>query len=1160
MVATTGTTSTFDVGTGIVSQTGLLSGDGNLNVTGSGILAINNLGNTFTGTFTQTSGTLAGIGSLPGPVFLNGVLSPGAATGGLGNLTLGSNGNAVTLTSRVVVDLDATGAVANSDAITVLQDVAFGAEATVSPLFSGTPTTADHTILTYGGFRTGAPVLDPSLQVRGLGFNLDSTGVPNAVVLRVTGTAAPASLTWSGDGTGNVWNVNSTANWTGSTFYQYDDVLFNDAGNNAANINLTGQIRPGSLTFEGGKSYTFAGAGAVTGSAALTQNGTGGVTFLTDASLGPVIINSGTLAIGNGGATGSLTGLGTVTLAFGATLEFNHTHPLTWTRAFTAGSSGTLVKKGSGALTTNAVFQLLPTFLTIDGGTLTVAGGGFSSNRMEGDGLVTVNPGATLVLAAGSAHAFGGNNATMTEAFVINGGTLTINQEQYFNKLTLTGATMNGTADARSSSGANLWTVNGTAPTTISCPVTNFNNTNFAVEDVTGSAAPDLILTNNMTGGSGLNKTGPGTLRSSGATGSFLGPVNINAGTFEAASARALGFGGAIGNATVAGTTVAAGAVLDLQGVTVNEIITLNSGGILTNTNPTATGVLSNGLAGVRVVDVGSGYTAAPTVAFSGGGGAGATATTVVTTGALTSVTTTAAGTGYTSAPTVTLTGVGTLASAAASISTLILNGTGNQIGGPGALSIPAVIAGSGSYRKIGTGTLTIPTAASTFTGDISVESGTLAVNGLSAGINTGLGANLGSRTITLNGGTLAFGINNVLGNGATAPATLPSIAINNGAVFTSNNYNVTGPLLLNGGTVTLSRTGTPGAYQGFEFKGRISADGPVLSTITTINNFGHHLAGNITFDVADGAAGDDLVVSAPLLNASPDNPGVQGGLTKTGLGTLALNGANTYPGTTTVASGILSGSGRVTGPLTINANATLSPGSGTAPFAAGSTTLAGTYDCDLSGVANDTLTITGDLTLTGGTLRISVGAAPTLPLYVIATCTGTLTGSFATVSGMPAGYSLNYNTTARQIEITNAAGNPYTAWESLNNIPGAGASADSDGDAIPNGIEFVLATDPSGPDSESSAQLPTLSADGTYLNYVFRRADQSISSNPIVQYGSALAGWTTAITGQPVDSPVLTLVDDDFFGAGVDRVTVRIPRTLATEARLFARLKVEIP
>lgn len=77
--------------------------------------------------------------------------------------------------------------------------------------------------------------------------------------------------------------------------------------------------------------------------------------------------------------------------------------------------------------------------------------------------------------------------------------------------------------------------------------------------------------------------------------------------------------------------------------------------------------IASQGVESVTVTAGGSGYTSAPTVSFSGGGGTGAAATASISGGAVTAVTVTAKGTGYTSAPTVAFSGgSGTGASATA--------------------------------------------------------------------------------------------------------------------------------------------------------------------------------------------------------------------------------------------------------------------------------------------------------------------------------------------------------------------------------------------------------------------------------------------------------------------------------------------------------------
>ncbi len=89
-------------------------------------------------------------------------------------------------------------------------------------------------------------------------------------------------------------------------------------------------------------------------------------------------------------------------------------------------------------------------------------------------------------------------------------------------------------------------------------------------------------------------------------------------------------------------------------------------------------GIKSNGtwtagtVASITLTAGGSGYTAA-TVAFSGGGGSGATATATVSAGAVVSFTITNGGSGYTSAPTVTISGDGTGATGTAVLSGHIL-------------------------------------------------------------------------------------------------------------------------------------------------------------------------------------------------------------------------------------------------------------------------------------------------------------------------------------------------------------------------------------------------------------------------------------------------------------------------------------------------------
>src|SRR5207302_10786654 len=67
-------------------------------------------------------------------------------------------------------------------------------------------------------------------QTIALGRSSTVTTGTNYIQLVVSGTPA-ASLIWSGMN-GSNWDVNTTANWSGGTFYNLDTVTFNDTSSN----------------------------------------------------------------------------------------------------------------------------------------------------------------------------------------------------------------------------------------------------------------------------------------------------------------------------------------------------------------------------------------------------------------------------------------------------------------------------------------------------------------------------------------------------------------------------------------------------------------------------------------------------------------------------------------------------------------------------------------------------------------------------------------------------------------------------------------------------------------------------------------------------------------------------------------------------------------
>ncbi|CEF54614.1 gp53 minor capsid family protein [Acetobacter ghanensis] len=151
----------------------------------------------------------------------------------------------------------------------------------------------------------------------------------------------------------------------------------------------------------------------------------------------------------------------------------------------------------------------------------------------------------------------------------------------------------------------------------------------------------------------------------SSATVYTVSALAVNAGGKDYAVGDTAAFAG--GKATV--STIGTGGVV--TGVTIQSATAQTTDptatGVATTTNGSGTGLTLNvtatasqeatgGVASITVSDGGTGYSAAPIVSLTGGGGTGATAVAVVSSGVVTGINVVSAGTGYTSAPTVVIT------------------------------------------------------------------------------------------------------------------------------------------------------------------------------------------------------------------------------------------------------------------------------------------------------------------------------------------------------------------------------------------------------------------------------------------------------------------------------------------------------------------------
>jgi len=235
----------------------------------------------------------------------------------------------------------------------------------------------------------------------------------------------------------------------------------------------------------------------VSGTGALEVNTVGTIIFTGSAThSGGTSVQAGALKLGNGGTSGSLGGA--VTVASGATLEYNRSGDATFTSLSGAGS---LTKKGSGVLELAGVSTFSGTFRH-EAGVLRVA----SSSVFNGS--------SALTLAGGTLSSESTFARTVSSAVTVSANT------------TLGNATKNG--ELTLSGGINL---------------------DGATRVLT--AASDVVISGTLTNGN-LTKVGSGALTLSGDNSAYSG--NITLGVFSGSEGGALRIGSA--NALGSGSLV----------------------------------------------------------------------------------------------------------------------------------------------------------------------------------------------------------------------------------------------------------------------------------------------------------------------------------------------------------------------------------------------------------------------------------------------------------------------------------------------------------------------------------------------------------------------------------------------------------------------------
>jgi len=453
----------------------VVSGTGSLTQAGSGMVILTK-NNTYTGGTTISAGTLqlgdgGNSGIVPGDISDNGVLVFNRSN----NLTYGSV-------------VSGTGALTQSGPRTLTL-------------------TGDNT---YTGITT---ISAGTLQ---LGNNSTSGSiVGNVLDDGVLAIDRSNDLIFAGDigGTGAVTkNRANTLTLTGENTYTGGTTISDGAlqiGNGGTTGSIAGDVaNSGMVVFDRSDDLIF--GGIVSGNGSLIQAGTG-TTILTGANIytGGTTINAGTLQIGNGGTTGSVTRdiVNNSELAFDRSDALIYDGVVSGSGALTQVGSGTTILTGTNTYTGGT---------TISAGTLQIGNGG-TSGSILGDvvdnGLLAINRSDDLT--------FGG---------IVSGtGALT---KVGTNTLTLTGD--NTYTGATTISAGTLQLGNGGTSGSIVGDV--IDNGVFAIN------RSDTVTLGGVISGTGtLTKSGAGTLILTGEN-TFGGGTTINAGTLQ------IGNGGTTGS------------------------------------------------------------------------------------------------------------------------------------------------------------------------------------------------------------------------------------------------------------------------------------------------------------------------------------------------------------------------------------------------------------------------------------------------------------------------------------------------------------------------------------------------------------------------------------------------------------------------------------
>ena len=777
-----------------------------------------------------------------------------------------------------------------------------------------------------------------------------STATPGEIDLVVTGS--PAALVWKGDGTANVWDIQSTPNWNNGgladEFYALDNVLFDDTGSSSPAVAIQAAVTPSSVLVTNSHHYTFnsSNGSGIDGGTGLTKDGAGALTILnSNPYTGTTLVNNGTLEMGDGITDGAITAS---PILNNATLKYN----VAGTQSANTPLSGTglVVKAGAGELNLNSGANSWTGGLNILSGTVKP----LVNN--------TLPAGESVTIAAGGAYDFNGvangNTTTRGYSFTIAGagpdassGALVNNAVSIASYASVSNLTLSADATI---GGSGRWDVgsvtnsmingNGHALTSVGSQI------DLRTQIITNVA--NLQITSGNVWYENFSQTNPWTATmtnylAAGATLGIYGSQTINVpivsqgGTINNKGSGTPVWSGPV-DAEQATTFSSAGGSLVFAGSVTTNLYGSTSGSITLSGNNTISfaGNVTVPLAAMSwsagTVQLGyntaSGSVPDPLINVPAG------ATFSVNRSDLYTLTNAVGGDGYMSV--LGTNGLVVNASAAINIGNTLSvgqGGYGKLLVQPGA-SITANglflgnpnAAGGGDVIQTG-GTLATTNASTYFRiGHWATETSTYVMGGGSLNVTGTLSVGWdGTGNLRQTNGTINVGVQlDVPQSGHGGPGT----------------YALEGGSLIVGGSGIYYGGGSSVIYLGGGTVGASTNWSTTAAMVLTGTN------GNTTFDTG----GNTITLGGALSSV--------GGLVKAGTGVLSLSGANTYGGATLVNNGTLLVNGSLgASPVTVANNATLT-GVG---LLKGTVVNSGTLAVGTNGLG--TLTVSNNLTLNSG-------------------------------------------------------------------------------------------------------------------------------------------------------------------------------------------------